>query len=420
MMYVTKKLVLYLFLLLFIILVNTSYGHKVLDVMSINQIYPTKDWKVVDNPTYHFSSNSGFSAAAALSAKSVWTVGYTYADDSPDTRAGVSSATTGLPALIEQWNGNSWHIMNSPVIPGASYVALSSTAALASNNVWAVGGSYTTDYSVTQQLIEHWDGKNWRIIKPPVVKDVAYSNLSGLSVLAANNIWAVGGYAHPEDHGLHHALIEHWDGNSWHFVLSPAPTRLTNSVYEELQGVVAINAKDIWAVGVSLTSSYAHRSLIEHWNGQSWSIVDGHDRLASSKSQRTLNAVAARSSSDVWAVGQANDRGPTQSLIKHWNGRSWSDIPGPGSTGTKQVADGGNLLDLTVLATNDIWAVGSYGDQPRIEHWNGKVWTIVASPTLIAGTSMLSGIVHTADAHQLWAVGSTNQQGLSETRTDEC
>jgi len=387
--------------------------------MSTNQIYPTKEWKVVGNHPTGFPSNSGLTTAAALSAGSIWAVGYVYANDS----AGIGEATpapTGLRALTEQWNGDSWHIVNSPIIPGASYVSLSNIVALSNKNMWAVGGSYTTDYAVTQQLIEHWDGTAWHIIKPPVLKDVTYSNLFGITAPTPNDIWVVGGYSRPEDHGLHHALIERWDGNAWQVIPAGDTSKLTSSVYEELQGVIAINTRDIWAVGVSLTSSYAHRSLIEHWDGKSWRIVASNDRLVSSKSNRTLNAIAARSSNDIWTVGQADDRGPAQSLIKHWNGRIWSDVPGPGSTTTKYIADGGNLLDLTILATNDIWAVGSFSDEPRIEHWNGKTWTIVTSPTLSAGTSMLSGIVHAADAHQLWAVGSTNQQGLSEIRTDAC
>src|SRR6266700_1022700 len=198
-MSINRNAIHYLLLLLSIILIGNLHSHMTIHAMSTNQIYPTKEWKVVGNHPTGFPSNSGLTTAAALSAGSIWAVGYVYANDS----AGIGEATpapTGLRALTEQWNGDSWHIVNSPIIPGASYVSLSNIVALSNKNMWAVGGSYTTDYDVTQQLIEHWDGTAWHIIKPPALKDVTSSNLFGITAPTPNDIWVVGGYSRPEDH----------------------------------------------------------------------------------------------------------------------------------------------------------------------------------------------------------------------------
>jgi hypothetical protein len=45
----------------------------------------------------------------------------------------------------------------------------------------------------------------------------------------------------------------------------------------------------------------------------------------------TLNAVAGVSPDDVWAVGLMTppDSGAPQTLIEHWDGLSWSIVPSP-------------------------------------------------------------------------------------------
>jgi hypothetical protein len=57
-----------------------------------------------------------------------------------------------------------------------------------------------------------------------------------------------------------HGLIEHWDGTSFSVVSSPDP--FPNGT-TSLQGIAAISANDIWAVGFAA----------EHWDRTSWSII---------------------------------------------------------------------------------------------------------------------------------------------------
>jgi hypothetical protein len=72
---------------------------------------------------------------------------------------------------------------------------------------------------------------------------------------------------------IDHTLIEHWNGAAWSIVPSPNSGSTDN---DTLVGVVAISASDAWAVGTIITSgSNAGQVLIEHWDGSSWSIVPG-------------------------------------------------------------------------------------------------------------------------------------------------
>jgi hypothetical protein len=100
----------------------------------------------------------------------------------------------------------------------------------------------------------------------------------------------------------------------------------------ELNGMSARTSTDAWAVGVqfvTLPSGYRVRQpLYGHWNGSAWSVVPSPTPGA----YPTLNAVAARSASDVYAVGfnePSVNGGVQQGLILRWNGSTWSADTNP-------------------------------------------------------------------------------------------
>src|SRR5262245_4423886 len=70
-------------------------------------------------------------------------------------------------------------------------------------------------------------------------------------------------------------------------------------------------------------------------------------------SENALDGVAARSPTDVWAVGSmsslANHAFRNQVLIEHWNGKEWRAIPS---------SSAGILSGVAAAAANDVWAVG--------------------------------------------------------------
>jgi hypothetical protein len=42
-----------------------------------------------------------------------------------------------------------------------------------------------------------------------------------------------------------------------------------------------------------------------------------------------LNAVAATSATDAWAVGNYSSGSASGTLILHWNGSAWTQVPSP-------------------------------------------------------------------------------------------
>ncbi|HZD88153.1 MAG TPA: hypothetical protein VE088_09130, partial [Gaiellaceae bacterium] len=89
-------------------------------------------------------------------------------------------------------------------------------------------------------------------------------------------------------------LVEHWDGTRWSVAPSPAAT----ASREELDGVVALSADDVWAAGAD-ESGPKTQPFVEHWDGSSWNVTP----TAETQSDDSLAALAAGGSGNVWAVG---------------------------------------------------------------------------------------------------------------------
>src|SRR5260370_30168193 len=87
------------------------------------------------------------------------------------------------------------------------------------------------------------------------------------SAQSKNNVWFVGFYRFLNPPAT---LIEHWDGSRWSIVNSPNVGTGNN----ELWGISATSATDVWAVGISQAHPGASpQPLTLHWNGTQWSVV---------------------------------------------------------------------------------------------------------------------------------------------------
>ncbi len=149
--------------------------------------------------------------------------------------------------------------MQSPNV-GTLYNDLNGVAAISSSDVWAVG-NYFTDYnSPTRTLTEHWNGSVWSLVQSPNVGN-GIDTLSGIAAVSASDIWAVGYYSIGSYQG-NPTLVEHWNGSSWSVVPSPS----MNRYYNYLNGVAVVSANDVWAVGYYYDRT-VNQTLVERWDG---------------------------------------------------------------------------------------------------------------------------------------------------------
>ena len=252
----------------------------------------------------------------------------------------------------------------------------------------------------------------WTGVQPPS-PSTAVNVLDGVAVLSPCNAWAVGDYANAT---ADRTLIEHWNGTSWKQVTSPNPGGSSNS--NVLEAVAATSSTNAWAVG-DYANGTAEQTLIEHWNGTSWKQVTSPNPGGSSNSN-VLEAVAATSSTNAWAVGDYANGTAEQTLIEHWNGTSWKQVTSPNPGGSSN----SNVLEaVAATSSTNAWAVGDYGtkDQTLIEHWNGRAWKQATSPN--PGGSSNSNILHgvaATSSTNAWAVGYFSNGTAYQTLATHC
>ena len=234
---------------------------------------------------------------------------------------------------------------------------------------------------------------SWEVVPAAVDHD-----LGGVAAQSANDAWAIGWGTN---------LIEHWNGQQWS--VSQASTDRSDWYGKVLNGVAAVGPSAAWAVGyrargANLSSPNGWQSpLIESWNGKRWRF----DHTPAFPGQRAwLNGVIAVAANNVWAVGTRSVRpahgrwSVFQTLIEHWDGSTWKRIPSPniGPATNKRTRKGwepasdNRLVGVTAVSARNIWAVGEYafphhvrnkpyysstfGVRPMAERWNGSHWAM--------------------------------------------
>ena len=328
-------------------------------------------WQIVSTPNAGRGDNilKGVSASAATD---VWEVGY-------------YTFGTWERTLIQRWNGTRWSIIRSPN-SNKRINELNSVAAISASNVWAVGNARSGNALDQTTFILHWDGTRWTIIPSPSPGTQGLNALYGVAANSANDVWAVGSFTNTGEFAQ--TLILHWDGTTWGVVHSANVAGSNNELY----GVVALGPNDVWAVGYSGNAAFGFFTLVEHWNGVTWSIVPS----PSPTGDDILRAVAATGASDTWAVGRS--RNPftfrTGTLTEHWNGNSWSQVLGAGREDSA-------LYSVAAISPGIAWAVGDSTGLTLIDRWDGSSWSIFPSPNVTGRLNAATAIT----ACDVWAVG---------------
>jgi hypothetical protein len=269
------------------------------------------------------SVDSELNGVRAVASGDVWAVGF-WADTGGSDHP-----------LIEHFDGANWTVQTSPHKKGAELLAVGASS---SANAWAVG--YLE--SGAGPFAEHWDGANWSIVNPPSIHS---GRAMGATTTSTSNAWAVGGYV--DSNGNFKTLIEHYDGTGWTRMSSPNQS----STYNVLNAVSANSPSDIWAVGeYQHASDLKLRITILHYDGSSWKVVTHPDKINGDY----LGAVKAVSTTDVWGVGAFMDStGRWKTLIEHFDGVSWTVQSSPNGTGQDN-----HLTGVASTSSSNRFAVG--------------------------------------------------------------
>ena len=169
----------------------------------------------------------------------------------------------------------------------------------------------------------------------------------------------------------------------WPAVTSPNIGTSDNS----LAGVACGSPTFCVAVGFFRDTS-AMQTLVETWNGSTWSAAAGANSSATEDNQ--LNGVSCASASFCVAVGNHFDGalGTYQVLIETWDGTAWSVVPGTPNATDGNGATNNHLSGVSCPTTTFCVAVGAYddsvngGSRTLVETLNGGVWSLGTSQNL--------------------------------------
>jgi hypothetical protein len=230
------------------------------------------------------------------------------------------------------------------------------------------------------------------------------SELLAVTAISSKDLWAVGWFADPITDSTR-PLVQHWDGQTWTIV--PAVAR---EVSGPLQGVDAASSDDVWAVGSMLTQLQTGRALALHWDGRAWETHRVPKPERGRFVSTVLTDVFALGPDDAWAVGYWSTvpDAPPSPLIEHWNGRRWRPVPNP-NLGTWS-----ELHGVAGTGPDDVWAVGntevlvgnSFYERALVERWDGTAWKVVRMPVVARRQPYGLAGVDTRSSTDAWAVGA--------------
>jgi len=300
-------------------------------------------WTAFAMPRIAGDLTSELVGVADLAPNNVWAVGdINVQEDNPNQ-------------IIEHYDGTAWSVAAGPTFQPSDVPFLDGLTAISSSDMWAVGSILVTIGGEPEAfpLFENFDGTSWSFTTDELNPNGFLFAVSGV---ASNDVWSVGYLG-----AVGATLTEHFDGSAWSAVPSPSPGGAENA----LLGVTEVASNDAWAVGFYVASGNQGRpqkTLVEHWDGTSWTVVPSPN-LGGNNSQSVSNelrGVIAVSANDVWAFGDSDAFGPEQltNLVIHWDGTKWSLVPTPSPNPRKLKEIDDVLAGGTVLAGGDLWLVG--------------------------------------------------------------
>jgi hypothetical protein len=325
----------------------------------IQMISATDGWAVGDNGAILWYDGAAWSTFASPTTQGLTTVQ-------------MVSATEGYAIgnnVFLPWNGTNWTIAATPSGFFSSLAMVSATEGYADSYegiyVWD-GVAWTLDYTGTDAYLDNMtllsDGQivavgnagtifrhnsgGWSADNAPFSKI-----LNAVAAISSTDVWAVG----------YEEVLLHYNGTTWQEgTFTSLPTPVSNRAFFD---IAFWSASDGWIVG---------SDVILRWDGTGWQEVDDN-----SSEYRGYRGVEVVSETDVWVVGELS--GGAGSVIRHWNGTSWSNVPHPSAT---------RLNTITMLDSNTGMAGGYRYDSGTgaytsvLLRWNGTIWSELSTPNI--------------------------------------
>src|SRR5215469_999236 len=325
------------------------------------------------------------------------------AHSATSVRPGISPSVAAAPVPCRP----GWSAASGAVPAGDRRDALVAIAGSASDDIWAVG-ERLPNLDQVFPLLEHWDGRRWAYSAGASLGGrEAY--LTSVAATASGDVWAVGNFASvgPRPPA---PLIEHWNGRSWSLQPTDALKRLKSALPYTVTSVTALAPNNVWVLGTPGSNS---SDVYLHWNGTSWQLFRGPNLISPSRGTAAMQVIATDHRRRLWAaggwVGQGETGFPRGGIVERWTSRRW--------VVDRHAGWREPLTMVAPVGPEDVWAItggsfttaGTYGLSPvQVLHWNGRTWKVELS-VRNTNSEDLTGLV-AVSADDAYVMGTTTQR----------
>jgi hypothetical protein len=310
------------------------------------------------------------------------------------------SGTAGQSLLAEHWNGAQWtSVMPPPSVDNLANATVNDSIVGSSSptNSWffpQVSGATKTK---TLGLV--WNGSAWSTVKVPATDSVL-----GVNVLGRKDVWQWGTKPAPPDAlGFGPPWLRHYNGTTWQTV--PVPGMASRAS--------VVSARNMWAVGPTTATAGKAGSkqvyIAMHWNGKTWAAVRLPKLAPLNGSAWSPRGITALGAGNVWIDevpqgSQGGTPGPQDTVLLHWNGKTWS-----------QAAEdtGLDLDEITGDGTGGLWLSGSDATTQAgyLVHYAGGTFTPQAVPTESGYDGVAGELARVPGDTSVWGIGSLDPTG---------
>lgn len=269
----------------------------------------------------------------------------------------------------------------------------------ASTNTCTAVGKQTPEGSTPAPYAMYWNGSSWTRQSTETPAGATDAELQADDCLSKTSCVSAGYYTTKSGT---FSLVEAWNGTSWSIQTTPNPVGATAT---HLKGVGCKVITACIAVGYSGSGSTSS-AVAMRGNSGSWSLQSVPTPGGATGTE--LTGVECNSSTSCVAVGRYYTSASVYwGMAAVWNGTSWSlqTIPKPSGSPKRSV-----LLDVSCSSASNCTAVGAYLNSSSVQvtfvvRWNGTSWSHQASPNPASSTNTVLQNVSCIESSPCVAVG---------------
>lgn len=295
-----------------------------------------------------------------------------------------------------------WISEATPNASGAEHSALYDMACEPeSTSACTAVGKQTVSGGTSSPYAQYWNGSSWANQTTATPAGATAAELQADHCLSKTSCVAAGSYTTKSGT---FSLVESWNGTSWSIQTSPNPEGSTET---RLKGLSCKEITACIAVGYSGTGSTSSLVAIRG-NSGTWSLQTVPLPAGVGATGGELTGVDCVSSTSCTAVGRYYTSASTYwGMIASWNGTSWTSQVAPKPTGEPKRS---TLLDISCSSSSSCAAVGGYLNKSSVQvsyvvRWNGTSWSHQSSPNPTGSTNTVLQNVSCVASSPCAAVG---------------